>query len=482
MFRQIAIPLFLFLAFICPTLLWAQSFSGNKDRFPTEYANWILSSKYQDASKIANQWTSFYKNPNLAESEKSRILDLILQMPAKGFRSPALAYLFARCLMQFGENDKARGSLLEVWGALIQQKDNKTALALLENIDSWQFNRQLIPIGTYRIEILGDLLVRWPQASPAQSAVSKDTLVSGKPSSDGWDTEAPLSSGALTESFEPEAPWLQATNISLGPELYWQKPQIKVKTGKDSLVFEAQALAWNIKDRIGRGVEAVQEGLHFGYPGAKIRSKTFEIIPRIGLFVGLDDVWSADKLDLAGQSKILVKRKAGTSDYMLEFRAKEALKSPMQGKHWSAQGRLWILGNRRGLLAGAEAASLVFKQGEKIQAKVYGPSLWVLPDESVEISQGVFVGYIGLKDSISHQAIRANWSEKDGFLRLRKQEGIAAERLLFEDSYHQVRVSADVAMYRPDKQKIDFYRVSGKSQVPAWVESFDFYSPDRISA
>ena len=70
MFRQIAIPLFLFLAFICPTLLWAQSFSGNKDRFPTEYANWILSSKYLDAPKIANQWTSFYKNPNLAESEK----------------------------------------------------------------------------------------------------------------------------------------------------------------------------------------------------------------------------------------------------------------------------------------------------------------------------------------------------------------------------------------------------------------------------
>ena len=482
MLRQIAIPLFLFLAFICPTLLWAQSFSGNKDRFPTEYANWILSSKYQDAPKIANQWTSFYKNPNLAESEKSRILDLILQMPSKGFRSPALAYLFARCLMQFGENDKARGSLLEVWGVLIQQKDNKTALALLENIDSWQFNRQLIPIGTYRIEILGDLLVRWPQAIPVQSTIPKDTLVSAKPPSDGWDTEAPLSSGALTESFEPEAAWLQATNISSGPELYWQKPQIKVKTGKDSLVFDAQALVWNIKDRIGRGVEAVQEGLHFGYSGAKIRSKNFEIIPRIGLFVGLDDVWSADKLDLAGQSKILVKRKAGTSDYMLEFRAKEALKSPMQGKHWSAQGRLWILGNRRGLLAGAEAASLVFKQGEKIQAKVYGPSLWVLPDESVEISQGVFVGYIGLKDSISHQAIRANWSEKDGFLRLRKQEGIAAERLLFEDSYHQVRVSADVAMYRPDKQKIDFYRVSGKSQVPAWVESFDFYSPDRISA
>lgn len=122
MLRQIAIVLFLFLAFICPTLLWAQSFSGNKDRFPTEYANWILNSKYQDAPKIANQWTSFYKNPNLPESEKSRITEQILQMPGKGFRSPAFAYLFARCLMQFGENEKGRESLLDVWGPLIQQK------------------------------------------------------------------------------------------------------------------------------------------------------------------------------------------------------------------------------------------------------------------------------------------------------------------------------------------------------------------------
>jgi hypothetical protein len=127
MFRQIAIALFVFLAFVCPTILWAQSFSGNKDRFPAEYANWILSSKYQDAAKIANQWTAFYKNPNLPESEKSRIEAQILLMPSKGFRSPVMAYLLARCLLQFEENNKARGSFLDAWGLLIQQKDNKTA-------------------------------------------------------------------------------------------------------------------------------------------------------------------------------------------------------------------------------------------------------------------------------------------------------------------------------------------------------------------
>ncbi len=477
MFRQIAIALFLFLAFVCPTMLWAQSFSGNKDRFSAEYANWILSSKYQDAAKIANQWTTFYKNPNLPESEKSRIAAQILLMPSKGFRSPVMAYLLARCLLQFEENDKTRGSFLDAWGLLIQQKDNKTALALLENIDAWQYNRQLMPIGNYRVEILGDLLVRWPETVTAP----KDTLLPEKPLSDGWDTEAPLSTSS-TEIFEPEALWQQASKISSGPVLYWSKPQIKIKTGKDSLLIDAQELSWNIKDRIGRGVEAVQEGVLFGYPGAKIRSKAFEIIPRVGQFVGLEDVWSADQLDLAGQSKILIKRKAGNPNYLLEFRAKEALKNPMIGKQWSAHGRLWILGNRRGLLAGAQAATLEFKQGEKTNVKVSGPSLWVLPDESVEIAQGTFVAYIGMKDSLTHSAVRANWVTKDGLLRIRKQEGIAAERLLFEDSYHQVRISADVAMFRPDKQKIDFYRVSGKSQVPAWVESFDFYSPDRTTA
>ena len=477
MFRQIAIALFLFLAFVCPTMLWAQSFSGNKDRFSAEYANWILSSKYQDAAKIANQWTTFYKNPNLPESEKSRIAAQILLMPSKGFRSPVMAYLLARCLLQFEENDKTRGSFLDAWGLLIQQKDNKTALALLENIDAWQYNRQLMPIGNYRVEILGDLLVRWPETVTAP----KDTLLPEKPLSDGWDTEAPLSTSS-TEIFEPEALWQQASKISSGPVLYWSKPQIKIKTGKDSLLIDAQELSWNIKDRIGRGVEAVQEGVLFGYPGAKIRSKAFEIIPRVGQFVGLEDVWSADQLDLAGQSKILIKRKAGNPNYLLEFRAKEALKNPMIGKQWSAHGRLWILGNRLGLLAGAQAATLEFKQGEKTNVKVSGPSLWVLPDESVEIAQGTFVAYIGMKDSLTHSAVRANWVTKDGLLRIRKQEGIAAERLLFEDSYHQVRISADVAMFRPDKQKIDFYRVSGKSQVPAWVESFDFYSPDRTTA
>lgn len=90
------------------------------------------------------------------------------------------------------------------------------------------------------------------------------------------------------------------------------------------------------------------------------------------------------------------------------------------------------------------------------------------------------MAYVGVKDSLYHPLIRANWFAKDQTLHIKKLDGIAEERLLFEDSFHQIRISADLAILKTKGNKIDFYRISGKSQVPAWIESYDYYSPDRV--
>jgi hypothetical protein len=427
-----------------PKTLHAQQFSGNPDRFSEELTSWMLQSKYADAPQIAAKWSTFWQS-----TPQEDLRALITQTPAKGIRSPQIAYLFVRVYLQSGPELQA--DLRQIWPNVLDAKDPKITISLLEQIDTWQYNQTLEGTGNYKIRVEGPLRVAWHQTQLAVSAA------------DSWDAESPLSESAPAFTF------------SNGPLLTWNKAILQTKTNLDSLSLTPESFQWSVKDRLGIGTQARLKGGAYG----DWDMKSFQLVPRKGVLVSQEGTLKLGERQLAGSGKLSLKRKAGTSFFPFDFQSKTELAEPLQGMYWKAYGRLNILDNKQVISGqGANLARIeVFAAKQKL-AQFRTPLAYIGTDEKIQFSQGEFTAFVGLKDSLFHANVRANWVVGEEAWHINLNES----KQLFEESFHQMRISGDLAILKIPSRTIDFYRLSGRAQVPAWVESFDFYDPERIDA
>jgi hypothetical protein len=427
-----------------PKALHAQQFTGNPDRFASEVASWMLQSKYQDAPQIAAKWSTFWQS-----TPQENLRTQITQTATKGMRSPQIAYLFVRVYLQ--SSSELQSELLQIWPKILEAKDPKIAIALLEQIDSWQYNQTLSGTGNYQIRIQGNLHLAWHQT---QAVVSE---------ADSWDSESPLSDATPTFTF------------SNGPTLTWNKAVLQSKISRDSLEIAPDSFQWSIKDRLGIGTLARLKGGAYG----DWEIKTFQLIPRKGVLVSQEGTLKLGERLLEGSGKLSLKRKAGTPFFSFDFQSKTELKEPLQGLYWKAFGRLNIQDNKQGISAyGSSPARIeVYTQKQKL-AEFKTPLAYISADEKIQMPQGEFTAFVGPKDSLYHANVRANWVPGEEAWHINLNES----KQMFEESFHQMRIAGDLAILKVAARMIDFYRVSGRAQVPAWVESFDFFDAERIDS
>ena len=474
MFRKSAILFFFLFGFIRINS-FAQIFSvqGN---FPNEVKTWILSSKNRDAALTGEKWLKFYAGNTFSSTQKEQFEKLVRSMPIKGFKSGHLAYLFFRSTVQLEKSPETLQNFLFVWEKLVQAKDTKTGLLFVEQLENWQFNQFIPALGNMQLRIKGDLKISWP--SQVQTKIVDTTtnvLIS-----DSWD--APSSNLEPQNFEESDAPWLKAAFSEDGPILSWDNPSLLYRTGKDSLILHPESFKWSVKSKVGVGKKTDLAGSMFAHAGAKWHLEEFELVPYKGILNGIQTIWTdANGLNLAGQGQVKMKRKSNTTVFPFEFKTLQDLPKPMKEDHWNAHGRLWILNERIALVSSKKTPAYleVFSENE-VLAKVKTSTIWIYPDKSVQILEGQFIAKIGQKDSLQHPNIKAKWFPKEQVLHIRKLEGGIADRLFFEDSFHQVRISADLAIVSVTDKKVDFFRIAAKAQNPAWVESFDYFEEERI--
>jgi len=427
---------------LLPKTVCAQQFSGSPERFATEMSAWLLQSKYKDAPQIAAKLGTFWQS-----TPHENFRTQVLQTASKGLRSPQLAYLLVRVYLQSPANTQEE--LLRIWPNILETKDPKIAIALLEQIDAWQFNQTLDGTGNVHVRIQGEFHVSWQQA---QTTVSE---------ADTWDAESPLSETTPTFSF------------STGPILAWTKAHVQTKINRDSLQLATETFQWSVKDRLGLGTQARVKGGAYG----DWDLKTFQLIPRKSVLVSQDGTLKLGERTLEGSGKMTLKRKAASPFFSFDFQSKSELKEPLQGLYWKAFGRLSIQDNKQGVSATAQSAARIEVFNQKQKLAVFRTALaYISADEKIQLNQGEFTAYVGQKDSLYQANIRANWVPGEEAWHIHLNEG----KQLFDESFHQMRISGDLAILKVPSHTIDFYRLSGRAQVPAWVESFDFYDAERI--
>ena len=84
------------------------------------------------------------------------------------------------------------------------------------------------------------------------------------------------------------------------------------------------------------------------------------------------------------------------------------------------------------------------------------------------------------QDSVSHPAVRMAFDIKRNRLQLNKLERGGYRNSMYSDTFHQVDIRCDAMSWDLNASKMDFYIISGKTEVAALFESFNYYNPDRI--
>lgn len=77
------------------------------------------------------------------------------------------------------------------------------------------------------------------------------------------------------------------------------------------------------------------------------------------------------------------------------------------------------------------------------------------------------------KDSIYHPGTILKYNKNSEFLRLTKTDGYRMAP--FIDSYHKLEITADALTWDLDEDKIDFKIINGRTEIPAFFESQEYY-------
>jgi hypothetical protein len=100
-------------------------------------------------------------------------------------------------------------------------------------------------------------------------------------------------------------------------------------------------------------------------------------------------------------------------------------------------------------------------------------------DSTINSNLVSFVTHLD-KDSISHPAINMSYDLQNKLLKLKKVESGGFRNSFYSDTFHQIEVMCDALRWDLNSGKMDFYIISGKSEIPAVFESFNYYNPDRV--
>ncbi len=309
-----------------------------------------------------------------------------------------------------------------------------------------------------------------------------------QPANDGWDNLQPDSAGGqpvarpLGKQFIPQR---RALPVVSGPVLSVKNGFLAFVANGDSVVLANTDMDVLLKD-----------GLLVG-KGGKF---SWDIAGRPDIFVTLADYalktmtpgLSADDalLTLPG---IIAKPIAGVFDYSSKKRYPNQVPTQPRFVSWQNDIALTTLGRdlsyRGGLgltgvtLTGASAGSqmgtvTVLDRG-KPAFRVSSPR-FMFSDSTITAESVAFMGWLAT-DSITHPAVRFRYEKGQRVAWLNRIERTGYATVPYQDSYHKFFILPEVLRWDVARQKVDFYQIGAKSEVPVSFESYDYFRPDRYT-
>ncbi|GAA4411340.1 hypothetical protein GCM10023187_37000 [Nibrella viscosa] len=301
---------------------------------------------------------------------------------------------------------------------------------------------------------------------------------------DGWDDPIPLDSGKTRPLGPRFIPQLKPMPAVTGPVLTLKNNTLAMVANGDSVLLSETGGDLMLKDGIWVG------------KGGKF---TWELAGRPDIFVTLDEYTlatmsprlSADDVTLTmGQGSRPVK---GVFEYVSKKRAanqpvtyprfmswQSDVTMPGLGSDLDYKGGLALSGTRLvGASASGQLSVLTVKHNGKPSFRVAGRRFEFV-DSTITAPVASFAGYIEA-DSVTHPAVQFRFNRTERIAWLNKIDRLGYGKVPYADSYHKFYILPEVVRWDVPRQKVDFYQIGAKHEVPIRLESFDYFDPQRYS-
>ena len=275
-----------------------------------------------------------------------------------------------------------------------------------------------------------------------------------------------LSFGVFAQKIQV-GPYSLRVNGTQKEKNQWGPSEITYRIANDSLVFQVTEFSWDPKTNLGQAKGGEIQGDKLGHKNARLQIDAMQFEPANGTLRFISADWVENEKELNGEGTLTLRRKG--KNFNFEFRGTEP--TEMSGEAWTAVGKPGYTDLRRSL----RDAALQFGSLGTMSA----PLIWFLPDSSILVPQGRWTSSLSGTDSLTRGDLAGQWYPKNQTFHFKKLTG-STNRTLFEDTFHEMRMSVDLGVLRVKEKRIDFYQISGRNQVPAWLESKDYYNDGRI--
>ena len=421
------------------------------------------------AAELDSIWMSI---PSAAQ--QTQFATIMRKLAAKGQKAGPIFYLLMRNFRTVLTQPEADvNGFLATLDRASELYDGKTFQKVLENMQLLLEKRQLYSSNFNKLYVVaGSYRFRFDDSEPDQDAPAANT-----PANDGWDT--PSDTAALVLATTEPLPTLTGALLDL------KEAEFAMVSGGDSAVFGPSTGAVSL-----RGGTFVGKGGKFDWTVAgdpsiyvEFTDYSFNVVnPKLTVENALLNDKARLEKPVQGVFEFkATRRPAGKPATFPRFvsRKNDAVLRNAR-KSMTYRGGFSLVGTTVYSTSLTGEPAQVFVTYQDKPSFRAASKRFILTDSTVAAKVAEFSLPLG-RDSIYHPGVRFRYSDDAGQLRLERADGTPYAALPYLDSYHKMNIWAEALRWDFTKAQVDFYMIVGKKEVPARLESFDYFRKQRFS-
>ncbi len=462
----------------------------------------LMASGGPGAIQAEKDFDIIWGESTLTPSQRDRIMTLCRQMNQKRYQpaahfAPLLASIYHIIYTaKPAVNAAAVDNLLTVAEKQFALNDAKAFTRVMEaargflqnrEIYAAKFNRTYLLGGTFSFRFIDKPGTTSPDAATGTSAATSETAIVAPSNFDGWDAPVGLDTTKLREIGVLYKP-IQKRPIPTvtGAVVTLTDTYLAIVANGDSVLVRTTTGDFMLKEGIWVGKGGT---FTWALQGREDRYVTLSNYSMVAMSPRL----IADEVSLVmekGAKPILgvfeyqsKKRFSNVPDQYPRFasyRNNEVI--PGLGSGISYKGGLALAGLQLvGASADGQPATLTVTDKAGKPAFKASSRKFEFRDSLITAPVAQFTGYIDVADSITHPAIQFRFDKTTRVAALSKIDRTGYGRVPFSDTYHKFFIQPEVVRWDIPRQKVSFYQIGAKREVPVRLESFDYFQPQRYS-
>lgn len=459
-------------------------------------------------ARVGTDFAAAWNGGKFSPAQQTALIALSRTMAGKGYRAqPHLALLFD-AINRASEQAQPLDSLLAASQKFLASTDTKTGQRYLETLRNLFGSRLLYTSNTNRVYATGGTLgFRFstepfspylPAADTAQTKASQQAAAAidddgwgfdekAAKADDGWG-DSPLGTFTNAAGWEEPLPTLAA-----GALLDLKNVTLALVTASDSLVVAGVTATVGFKESLLLGnagqvtwPATVSADSLLPATEASIALARYRVDLKNPRLLASEATLTAPALLTApvkGAYEFLSKKRPPRApwSYPRFLSAGADAKFKTLGTDLDYQGGVALIGPKVYAVAvGAQPAVFSVKNSGKPVFRTSGRR-FELGDSLLRSEGASLTAFLSTGDTLTHPALKLRYDRARKELHGNRVSKGGFRAAPFTDPYHAVTINADAFNWPLNSQRMDFYTVSARNEVPVRIESFDFFNRTRYT-